>query len=58
MFRRIIFFGLLMLPGSFLILGVACIHPRMRMEIMQLGGFLNSINRTGFSCAVVRRRLR
>ena len=57
MFKRVIFFGVLMLPGSFLIVGAICIHPRMRQEMIQFGGLSGPINRIGLAYAVMRRRL-
>lgn len=39
MFKRILFVGLLALPGSFLVVGVACLHPGLRKEIMRMSGF-------------------
>ncbi len=57
MFRRVVFFGLLMMPGSFLLLGAACIHPRMRREILRIGGLSVPISRIGLAYAGMRRRL-
>jgi hypothetical protein len=58
MFRRLIFIGVLMLPGSFFVLGIACVHPRMRREMMQFGGLAGSINRLRLAYVEVWRRLR
>lgn len=38
MFRRLIFFGLLALPGAFLVLTAICMHPRYRVKVAQLAG--------------------
>lgn len=38
MFKRVVFFGLLALPGAFLVLTVVCMHPRYRVKVVQLAG--------------------
>ncbi|MGN6652689.1 hypothetical protein [Trinickia sp.] len=54
MFKRLICIGFLMLPGSFVLVGAACIVPRLRKKIVQfvdLQGLLDCIRS---QCAVVR----
>jgi hypothetical protein len=46
MLRSTVLVGLLMLPGAFLILGLACIHPRLRKEIVRLGGLSSPWTKT------------
>lgn len=37
--------GLLILPGAFFVLGVACIHPRLRRQIASLSGLSAPLTR-------------
>jgi hypothetical protein len=46
-----------MLPGAFLVLGLACIHPRLRREIVNFSGLSSSLTKAGRSCAGIRARL-
>jgi hypothetical protein len=36
MFKRLLLIGFLTLPGSFVLVSVACIHPRYRARLSQL----------------------
>jgi hypothetical protein len=46
-----------MLPGAFLVLGLACIHPGLRREIVNFSGLSSSLTKAGRSCAGIRARL-
>ena len=36
MFKRILFLGFLTLPGAFVLVSLACIHPRLRSILAEL----------------------
>jgi hypothetical protein len=57
MLRCAILVSLLLLPGSFLVLGLACIHPRLRKEIVRMGGLSHPLNRAGLAHARMREKL-
>jgi hypothetical protein len=57
MLRNTALIGLLMLPGAFLILGLACIHPRLRKEIFRLSGLSNPLPEAARFCARWRAKL-
>jgi hypothetical protein len=38
MSKVLISFRLLMLPGAFIVLTIACMHPRYRVKVAQLAG--------------------
>lgn len=57
MLRNTVLVGLLVLPGAFLILGLACLHPRLRKEIVEFSGLSSPLTRAGRSCAGIRARL-
>lgn len=57
MLRSTILVGFLMLPGAFLVLGLACIHPRLRREIVNFSGLSSPLTKAGRSCAGIRARL-
>jgi len=38
MFKRLVFFSLLALPGAFVVLTVACMHPRYRAKVAGFAG--------------------
>ncbi|MFM0038518.1 hypothetical protein PQQ73_27395 [Paraburkholderia strydomiana] len=46
MLRSTVLVGLLMLPGAFLIVGLACIHPRLRKEIVRQSGLSSPLTKT------------
>ena len=56
MLRSTVLVGLLMLPGAFLILGLGCIHPRLRKEIVRLGGLSSPWTKTAHTYAALRAR--
>jgi len=56
MFRRALFIVLLTLPGSFVVLGVACIHPWVRRQLVELAGISNPLAQIGRVYAATRRR--
>lgn len=56
MFRRALFIVLLTLPGSFVVLGLACIHPRVRTQVGELVGISDPLMRIGRAYAAARRR--
>lgn len=58
MLKRALFIGLLMLPGSFVVLGLACGHPRLRREILQLSGLSRPLERVSRAYVAVRWRSR
>jgi hypothetical protein len=45
MSKRLIFFGLLMLPGAFIVLTIMCVHPRYRVKVAQLAGTPDLLSR-------------
>ena len=49
--------GLLMLPGAFLVLGLACIHPRLRKEIACLSGLHAPLAKAGHAYSGIRARV-
>ncbi len=56
MFRRALFIVLLTLPGSFVVLGLACVHPRVRRQVVELVGLSDPLERVGRAYAAARRR--
>lgn len=56
MLRSSILVGVLMLPGAFLILGLACIHPRLRKEIVHISGLSSRLTQAGRSYEGMRAR--
>lgn len=54
MFKRLLCIGFLMLPGSFLVIGVACIDARLRRKIMQFAGLTHSFGWVRSQWAVAR----
>lgn len=36
MFKRILLIGFLALPGSFVVVSLACVHPRIRARLAEL----------------------
>jgi hypothetical protein len=57
MLRSTVLVGLLMLPGAFLILGLACIHPRPRNEIVRVSGLSGPLAMAGHAYTGIRARL-
>jgi hypothetical protein len=57
MLRNTALVGLLMVPGAFLILGLACLHPRLRKEIVRLGGLSSPLAKAGRAYTGIRARL-
>lgn len=57
MLRNIVLVGLLMLPGAFLIHGLACFHPRLRKEIVRLSELSVPLTKAGHAYAGIRARL-
>lgn len=57
MLRSTVLVGVLMLPGAFLILGLACIHPRLRKEIVGLSGLSSPLTKAGRAYSGIRARL-
>ncbi|PMS36649.1 hypothetical protein C0Z20_11110 [Trinickia symbiotica] len=55
MFKRALFIVLLTLPGSFVVLGVACVHPWVRRELVQLAGISGPLERVASVCAAAKR---
>ncbi|TXC84103.1 hypothetical protein FRZ40_27725 [Paraburkholderia azotifigens] len=49
--------GLLILPGAFFVLGLACIHPRLRRQIASLSGLSAPLTRAGHAYSGIRARL-
>ncbi len=45
MLKRIVFFSLLALPGAFVVLTAACLHPRYRQKVVQLAGMSHLLSR-------------
>jgi hypothetical protein len=58
MLRSTVLVGLLILPGAFLILGLACIHPRLRKEVIRFSGLSSPLTTAVHSCAGLRARCR
>jgi hypothetical protein len=46
-----------MLPGAFLIVGLACIHPRLRKEIVRQSGLSSPLTKTVHFYTALRTRL-
>jgi hypothetical protein len=57
MLRSTVLFGLLMLPGAFLILGLACIHPRLRKDIVRLSGLSGPLTKAGRAYTGIRAKM-
>ncbi len=49
--------GLLILPAAFFVLGLACIHPRLRKQLVALTGLSTPLTRAGHAYAAIRARL-
>jgi hypothetical protein len=49
--------GFLMLPGAFLVLGLACIHPRLRRQIACLSGLSDPLTHAAHAYSGIRARL-
>ncbi len=49
--------GLLMLPGAFFVLGLACIHPSLRRQIASLSGLSAPLTRARDKYSGIRARL-
>lgn len=45
MLNRLVFFGLLALPGAFVVLTIVCLHPRYRKKAIQLAGVPDLLSR-------------
>lgn len=58
MLRRVLFIGLLMLPGSFVVLSMACVHPRLRRKIVQMAGLSRPLECVGRAYSAARRQPR
>ncbi len=54
MFRRILFIGFLALPGSLLVVSIACVHPRSRAMLTELACAAPLLARVKGRIAVLR----
>ncbi|TGP40054.1 hypothetical protein EN871_30280 [bacterium M00.F.Ca.ET.228.01.1.1] len=57
MLRSAILVGLLLLPGSFFVLALACVHPRLRKEIVRMSRLSNPLTQAGLVHARMREKL-
>jgi hypothetical protein len=57
MLKSTLLIGLLMLPGGFLILALACIHPRLRKEIVSFSGLSSPDTKAGRAYTRIRAKL-
>jgi hypothetical protein len=48
MFKRILLIGFLALPGSFVLVSVACVHPRCRRWLAELAYISQLMSVVGF----------
>lgn len=57
MLRNTVLVGLLTLPGAFFVLGLACLHPQLRKEIVRRSGLSSPLTKTGRAYTGTRARL-